>query len=125
MATGRRSSDFRDFPGRRWLTVVLRAIHLVGVVGTGGALVAHLPVDASESFALLLVCSGVVMFAADTWSQRGYLRTQAGLAMLLKLLFVGWFFADAARRPALFWIILSYSAIVAHAPARWRHRRWR
>ena len=29
------ASAYRDFPGRRWLGVLLRAAHLAGVVGVG------------------------------------------------------------------------------------------
>ena len=37
----------------------------------------------------------------------------------------GWFAADPARRPLLFWLILVFSVIFAHAPASFRHRRLR
>ena len=34
------ASAYRDFPGRRWLGVLLRAAHLAGVVGVGAGLLA-------------------------------------------------------------------------------------
>ena len=110
---------------RRWLVVVLRAVHLIGVVGTGASLLGSLPDAQAEAFIALLLGSGVAMLFADAWSQRGYLHTRAGLAILIKLGLVTWFFLDPLRRITLFWIILIYTAIVAHAPARWRHRRWK
>ena len=45
--------------------------------------------------------------------------------MLVKFVLLGWFAADPARRPLLFWLILVFSVIFAHAPASFRHRRLR
>lgn len=117
----RTASTYRDFPGRRWLIVGLRALHLAGVVGVGAQLLTGLP--AAPLFAALLVASGVAMAALDAWSNREYLVQYSGAAMLLKLaLLVGFLVAAEVRLP-LFWIILVLSALVAHAPARLRHRR--
>lgn len=119
----RDARDYRDFRGRRWLVVVLRAAHLAGSVGTGAAMLAD-GIDLHPFF-ILLVASGLLMFGLDLWSRRGYLRTNAGLGLLSKLALFAWFCADATHRPALFWFILVFTAVVAHAPARWRHRSWR
>lgn len=118
-----REGTYRDFPGRRWLGVGLRAAHLVGVTGLGGSLLANSPL--LPGFALLLLGSGVTMILLDAWSLPHYRREFAGLAMLIKLPLVAWLLLDPWARPYLFWGLLVFSAVVAHAPARWRHRRWR
>lgn len=114
-------SGYRDFPGRRWLVVVLRAAHLAGVVGVGAELLAG--AGAAAGFVLLMVVSGVAMAALDAWSNPVWLRELAGLSLLVKFALLGWFVADEARRPLLFWLILVFSVIFAHAPASFRHRR--
>ena len=57
------ASAYRDFPGRRWLGVLLRAAHLAGVVGVGaGLLVGE---AAAAGFVYLMVLSGVAMALLD------------------------------------------------------------
>lgn len=114
------SSRYRDFPGRRWLGVALRAAHLAGVVGVGASLVGGGVAD--SHFPLLLVLSGLGMAALDAWSNPRWLAEPAGLSLLVKFALLGWFLADEARRSALFWVILVFSVVFAHAPASFRHR---
>lgn len=114
-------SAYRDFPGRRWLGVLLRAAHLAGVVGFGAGLLAG--DGAAVGFVYMMVLSGVAMALLDAWSRRRWLRELAGLSLLVKFVLLGWFAADEARRPLLFWLILVFSVIFAHAPASFRHRR--
>lgn len=114
-------SGYRDFPGRRWLVVVLRAAHLAGVVGVGAGLLAGQ--GAAPGFVPLMVLSGVAMALLDAWANPVWLRELAGLSLLVKFALLGWFVVDDANRPLLFWLILVFSVIFAHAPASFRHRR--
>jgi hypothetical protein len=117
------ATDFRDFFGRRWLIVFLRAAHLVGLVGSGAILLAGLPFATHAPFVTLLVASGLAMMAVDLWVAPARFAEVAGAAILLKLLLLVWFVLAAAQRMPIFWGILVFSAIVAHAPAKVRHRR--
>ena len=112
--------SYRDFPGRRWLGVVLRAAHLAGVVGVGASLVGGGAMG--SYFPVLLVLSGLTMAALDAWSNPRWLAEPAGLSLLVKFALLGWFLFDEARRPALFWTVLVFSVVFAHAPASFRHR---
>ncbi|HQX07398.1 MAG TPA: hypothetical protein PKZ19_11445 [Zoogloea sp.] len=116
------SGGYRDFPGRRWLVVVLRAGHIAGVVGVGAGLLAP-PGGAAVGFVWLMVASGLAMAALDAWSNPVWLQEYAGLSLLAKFALLGWFLADESARPTLFWSILVFSVIFAHAPASFRHRR--
>ncbi len=117
------SGGYRDFPGRRWLVVALRAAHLAGVVGVGAGLLA-LPGGPAGGYVWLMVASGVAMAALDAWSNPVWLRELAGLSLLLKFALLGWFVvADEGAQRLLFWAILVFSVIFAHAPASFRHRR--
>jgi hypothetical protein len=111
--------DRKNFPGQRWLSVVLRGLHLVAVIWLGAALLGA-PV-ASDQAALAVAITGAVMFALDIVSKPSHLREVAGIAVMLKLALVAWMVVDASSRPMLFWIILAGSVIFAHAPARFRH----
>ena len=117
------SSNFRDFPGRRWLIVVLRAAHLVGLVGTGAALLGSATLGAQMPFVLTLMFSGMSMIAIDLWAAPGYLAEVSGIAIVVKLALLAWLVLDPPRQLPLFWTVIVFSAVVAHAPAWVRHRR--
>jgi hypothetical protein len=111
--------DRRSFAGQRWLSVVLRSLHLVAVVWLGAALLGA-PVAANHAV-LGLWASGLAMLALDTWSKPSHLREASGIALLAKLVLVGWMVVDAASRPLLFWLVVVGSGVFAHAPASFRH----
>ena len=123
MAKAQSAAGFRDFPGRRWLIVALRTVHLVGLVGTGAALLGSEPLVASMPFVMTLMLSGIAMLAIDLWAAPGYLSEVAGGSILLKLALLVWLALDPPRQLVLFWAILVLSSVVAHAPAWVRHRR--
>ncbi|MCG2577415.1 hypothetical protein LZ012_10465 [Dechloromonas sp. XY25] len=110
----------RDFPGKRWLNVVLRTVHLVGIVLFGAALLGagSLPLGAT-----VIVASGLSMLALDTWSKPAHLREIAGFGVLVKLGLIA--LASALPQMALpaFWTLVVFSTLLAHAPGRVRHRR--
>jgi hypothetical protein len=104
---------------RRWLNVFLRGAHLVTVILLGATL---LGAALDSTMAVWgMVVTGLAMFVLDFWNKPGHLREVSGLAVLLKLLLVGWMAMDASSRFALFWVIVAGSAFFAHAPARFRH----
>lgn len=123
LAKGKMAADFRDFPGRRWLIVGLRVVHLIGMVGAGAALIYELPLAAQLPYALALLISGVTMMAIDLWTSPGYLAEMAGAAMLAKIVLLIWFVVAPPQQMMLFWGILVLSAVIAHAPGWMRHRR--
>lgn len=109
----------RSFPLQRWLNVALRGLHLVAVIVLGAALLGA-PV-ASGVAVLGLWVTGVAMLASDTWSMPSHLREVSGVAVLVKLVFVGWMAFDESSRPLVFWGVVAGSAVFAHAPAKFRH----
>lgn len=103
----------------RWINVILRGLHLVAVILLGAALLGAPQV--STQVAIAVAASGFAMFALDIWRKPQHLREAAGIAVLLKLVLVGWMVFDTAAQHVLFWLIVAASAISAHAPARFRH----
>jgi len=108
---------------RRWVLNLLRSVHLVGLIGSGSVLFGGNP---GQEFPFLILGSGLAMAGLDLWTNPAYLRQVAGLWMLIKLALVAWLAFDATRAAWLFWLVLVLSVLVAHAPARFRHRDiWR
>jgi len=106
----------------RWLDVFLRGIHLASVVLLGAAILgAAVPVQAAG---LTVLVSGISMFASEAWNRPDMLRQWSGASLLLKLGLVAWMVLDESLRQPLFWLIIAWSAIFAHAPSTFRHRRW-
>lgn len=103
----------------RWINVILRGLHLVAVILLGAALLGAPQVG--THVAIAVAATGLAMFALDILRKPQHLREVSGIAVLLKLVLVGWMALDAGARPVLFWLIVAGSAISAHAPARFRH----
>ena len=112
--------NVRDFPGRRWLNLSLRTVHLAGIVLLGAALVGAGEV---RTAAWLTLISGLAMFAGDAWANPAHLREVAGLGVLAKLALVALVVAHPASALPVFWAILVLSTVLSHAPGALRHRR--
>lgn len=112
--------NIRDFPGKRWLNVALRTVHLLGLVLLGGALLGAGSLGLGAS---VLFISGFGMFAIDSWANPAQLRETAGFGVLLKLLLVGLMALQPAWALPIFWFILILSTLLSHAPGAFRHYR--
>ena len=101
------------FVGRRWLSIALRSLHLVGVVLTAVAIFGdsrHLMAASLTTFA-----TGVGLFGLELWRDRQHWRELAGAFVLLKLLL--------SHAAGLFWFLLISSSLTSHAPKSVRHKR--
>jgi hypothetical protein len=107
----------------RWLSVVLRGLHLAAVIGLGAALLGA-PLDGGLQSLGVLV-TGAAMMALDLWMKPHLFQEWAGAALLIKLAGVAWMALDAGLRAPLFWLLVAWSALFAHAPGSFRHARWR
>ena len=114
----------RDFPGKRWLVNLLRALHLVGVVGLGAGVLGDITEARWIAFGMTAVASGLIILALDGWSRPGYFREYVGLAMAGKLILLGIRLAWPAQPAVQFWLILVLPVLFAHAPASLRHANW-
>ena len=102
-------ANARDFPGRRWLNLSLRTVHLGCIVLLGAALLGH--GDTTPGAALTLL-SGLAMFAGDAWANPAHLREVAGCGVILKLVLVALMVIYPAGAPSLFWLILVLSTLL-------------
>ncbi len=116
----RQRDNVRDFPGRRWLNLSLRTIHLAGIVLLGAAL---LGAGGITTGAWLTLLSGIGMFAGDAWANPAHLREVAGFGVLVKLALVAVMAVFPPIALPVFWAILLFSTLLSHAPGRLRHRR--
>lgn len=111
----------RDFPGRRWLTIVLRSLHLVGVVLVGAALLGG--GGDRQVAAMLMLATGVTLYGLDLWANSAHFGELAGVFILVKLLLVLAMVLYPASAAVLFWLLILASSVVSHAPGNFRHVR--
>lgn len=109
----------KDSALERWLAVVLRSVHLAGVVWLGGYVVMGQGVDRAP--ALLMLVSGLVMLAMDLRAGRIALGEVAGGFVLVKLALVAWMAIDPRQVAWIFWLLVVASSIASHAPKGFRH----
>ena len=116
----RQRDKIRDFPGKRWVNLALRAVHLVGLVLLGAGL---LGAGEISTGATITFASGFAMLAIDTWANPAHLREVAGFGVLVKLLLVGLMALQPAWGLTIFWMVLGLSTLLSHAPGNFRHRK--
>lgn len=103
----------------RWLSVLLRSLHIATVVWLG-AMVLGAPV-ASAAAPLLVLGSGVAMLLLDLRAGRIALGELAGASVLVKLVLVAWLALDKAHAGPIFWLLVVMSSLTSHAPKNVRH----
>ncbi|RMG35012.1 MAG: hypothetical protein D6720_07920 [Gammaproteobacteria bacterium] len=106
---------------RRWLDVLLRGLHLLTIVVLGAALLGA-PLELRAAI-LAMLGSGVTLFAIQFWGRPDLFLQWSGLSLLIKLGLVALMLVMPGTAQPLFWGILIWSVIFAHAPATFRHRR--
>ena len=112
----------RFFPGQRWLNIVLRSLHLLGVAGMGAGFLVPGAGDAAwHGYLVLTLTTGVGVTLIDAWSDRGWLLQLSGQTILLKLMLLALIPLWPSGGPILFAAVILISAMVSHAPARLRH----
>jgi hypothetical protein len=112
-------------PFWRWFSIGLRAVHMAAVVLLGAAIMgapSRIPLSVTGS---VLLASGIAKLALELWKSPEHLREFAGAGMLAKLTLVAWMLVDPLHAESVFWTVVLWSVVFAHAPATFRHRRVR
>lgn len=113
----------RSFSGLRWMNIILRTIHLIGVAGCGGAFLYQLPLASVFPYLQITLTSGVLMMLIAIWSNGIWLLQVRGVATLVKIAMLGYVMAYGNKEweyfACLFVIIVA--GIVSHAPGRVRY----
>lgn len=118
---GRVMAGNSELSNRRWLSIALRTLHLVGVVLAAVAFLGN--GEYAVAGVVLMLVSGMALFALDWWQRAGYWREVAGAFILVKLLLLGAMLVVPGIAALLFWLLVVTSSVVSHAPHDFRHRR--
>jgi hypothetical protein len=110
----------RSFKGQRWVSIVIRSLHLIGIAGVGAAFLFQLPETQWIPYMVLTLSSGSAMMLLEIWSNGIWLIQLRGLSTLLKLLILSTTFIIGLQSYILVAVIL-VSGIMSHAPAKVRY----
>ena len=114
----------RGFRGQRWLNVLLRSLHLVGIVGISGGFLFDQNAGAWELYWHLTLTSGVALMVLYLWGSACWLFELKGLVIVLKTLLLGIALLIPSIRAELFLFVVILSGVIAHAPGAFRGYRW-
>ena len=114
-------SEPRQFPGRVWVRVSCRSLHILCIgIYVGGVLFGASAAELTPWLRGAAVTGGALILT-DLYGSLIYLAELRGLAMLAKLALLGVAVALPARRLALLVGLVVFSSVVSHMPSRWRH----
>jgi len=111
----------RSFPGKRWINIALRTLHLIGVAGLGGAYLYAAPRELWQPYLWLSLGSGFTLVALSLYSNAVWLLQLRGLLILFKLglLAVMLWLPGFSLQLGVSVIVLS--SVIAHAPGNVRY----
>jgi len=112
------------FPYLRWLNISLRGLHLVGIAGLAGGFLFNLPESAWLGYWHLALATGVLLSALYLWTDAKWLLKLKGQVILAKLALLALAYHLPDGRTVVFVLIVSLSAVFAHAPKRVRSYAW-
>lgn len=111
----------RRFPGKRWLNVVMRSLHLCSASAYTGGFLFDVPYEQLRFVYITTAITGLIMMLMDILSNGVWLIQNRGWLILLKVLLLGQL---ALIDPYQKWGILGIiflSGIVSHGTAAFRY----
>lgn len=113
--------ESRRFPGKRWLNVIIRSIHLCSASGYAGGFLFDVPYEQLRIFYIATALTGLAMILMDVLTNGVWLIQNRGWMILLKVILLGQL---ALIDPYQKWGILGIiflSGIVSHGTAAFRY----
>jgi len=111
----------RVFTGQRWVNILLRTLHLLGMAGIGGGYFYVAVDDVWQGFLYLTLTSGLVMMSLSIWSNGIWLLQLRGHAILLKVILLLLMMFWPAYQTVGLVLVIVISGLIAHAPGNVRY----
>ncbi|MGX9459915.1 hypothetical protein ACWXWU_01560 [Shewanella sp. A14] len=111
--------------GRFWIERLsktsLRAVHIIGVVGSGGGIMFNVEQSLWFNYWLAALCSGMLLMSWEIIRDWRWLIQLKGILTLLKIVLLCLFVQMSQCKSELVIFIILLSVIVSHGPAGLRH----
>ncbi len=114
-------SHSRNFPGKRWVNISLRTLHLIGVAGLGGAYLYAAPRELWEPYLWLSLGSGFALVIISVYSNAIWLLQLRGLLILFKLVLLAVMLCLPGFSQQLGVAVIVFSSVISHAPGNVRY----
>ena len=114
------SETDKAIAAKRWVSISLRTLHLIGVAGIGGAYLYHVPQTLWYPYLVLLIISGAGMLTMEMLSNTQYLLQIRGLATIAKLIILMVSILIGMETYQLF-VVIVISRVISHAPGKVRY----
>jgi len=111
----------RTFYGQRWFDIVLRTIHLVGLLGLSGGILFGAEQSLWLPYFISTITSGSLMVLLSLWSNVKWLLQNRGLVIIVKVILLSLLPVLSGYEQYLLIIIVIISGISSHAPAKFRY----
>jgi len=111
----------RNLPGKRYISLLLRGLHLAGVAGVAGLFLYDLPFEQWKLYGLLALLTGTLMMLIEIWGDGVWLFQLRGQAVLLKLVLLAIALIWPSTAAVNFILIILLSAFFSHAPGKIRY----
>lgn len=111
----------RQFIGKRWLKILLRTAHLLGLSGAGAIFLFDQSFSGAQIFLYLVIGSGISMVMLDIWSNGIWILQLRGQAIMLKLFLFYIMISYPEYTSLCFIVIVILSGIISHAPGDLRY----
>ena len=111
----------RPLPGKRYISLTLRGLHLVGVAGTAGLFLYDLPFERWSLYGLLALATGTLMMLIEIWGDGVWLFQLRGQAVLVKLVLLAVALIWPTLAAPCFIAVVLISAFFSHAPGKIRY----
>lgn len=115
------SVSTRRFWIERLSKTSLRALHIIGVVGSGGGIIFHLDMSVWLNYWIVAMCSGMLLMSWEVVRDWRWLIQLKGILTILKVILLGSFIQVSEFNAELVIFIILLSVIVSHGPAGLRH----
>lgn len=110
----------RSYPGDRWVNILVRSLHLLGIAGISGGFLFDLPTAQYLLFWYLAITTGSLLVLLYVWENGRWLLQLKGMAVIFKLLLLLLASLLPEWRAEVFVAIILISGVVAHAPGKVR-----
>lgn len=106
---------------RRWLGVMLRTLHLLGVCGLAGGFLFQVDSTVWLPYLQLTLISGISLMLTEVWEDPAFLFEVRGAVIGLKFALLGVMALLPAYGTPLFITVIVVSGLASHAPKNFRH----
>ena len=114
-------SPSRKVPGKRYLNIALRSLHLVGIAGLAGHFLYQLPAAQWIGFLWLGFGAGLAMVLIELYCDGIWLLQLRGQAIVLKVVLLGLVLPWPGLAGPVFVLAILISGFFAHAPGQVRY----